>query len=217
MLDDFDGQRDGSNAFIYSRYLVPHLQGFRDWAIFFDGDGHVNADVYELYDLRDRKYAVQVVKHDYETCSDRKYLGTPLESDNIDYPRKNWSSLVLWNCRHLQNNILTPTNVAEATGEFLHRFGWLNDSQIGELPREWNWLEWEYEHNPDAKLVHHTLGSPGFTYYQDTPSSKDWNGYLLNALHMEGERQVEMVRRAHWNKRTNTWQSSPTTQLCKQR
>jgi hypothetical protein len=36
--------------------------------------------------------AVAVVKHDYKTKHRRKYIGTPLEADNADYPRKNWSS-----------------------------------------------------------------------------------------------------------------------------
>jgi hypothetical protein len=198
MLHGFDGQQDGTNAFIFSRYLVPYLNGFSGAALFVDGDMHVNADITELLDLFDPEKAVQVVKHDYETQHPRKYIGTPIENDNIDYPRKNWSSVVLFNCSHPSNKILTPEFVSEAGGAFLHRFQWLTDDEIGELPKEWNWLEGEYPHNPYAKLVHQTLGSPGFEYYSNSCSSKDWNRYLLNALHMEGERQAEIVRRAHW-------------------
>ena len=201
MLKDFDGQQDGTNAFIYSRYLVPELQGFDGWAIFCDGDMHVNADIYELYALRDESKAVQVVKHDYQTQYPLKYIGTPLQNSNIDYPRKNWSSVMLINCRHPSNMILRRDYVAEAGGAILHRFGWLNDDEIGDLPMEWNWLVGEYPDNDHAKLYHHTLGSPGFEHYADCHSSKEWNNYLLNTLHMEGERQAETVRRAHWHRR----------------
>ncbi len=199
MLENFDGQQDGTNAFIYSRYLIPYLQDYKGWALFCDGDMHVTDDIYKLWALRDDDCAVQVVKHDYKTRAPRKYLGTPLENDNIDYPRKNWSSVMLIQCHDPANRYLTPENVSEAGGAFLHRFSWLNDDQVGELPSTWNHLVGEYQER-EAKLYHHTLGSPGFESYQDCESSKEWNGYLLSALHMEGERQSEMVRRAHWNK-----------------
>lgn len=199
MLDGFDGQQDGTNAFIFSRYLVPYLQGFEGAALFVDGDMIVNDDIIQLLDLFNPDVAVQVAMHNYKTRQPRKYIGTPLANDNIDYPRKNWSSVTIWNCAHESNRILTPEFVADAGGAFLHRFQWLDDAEIGHLPLEWNWLEYEYPENPDAKLIHHTLGSPAFFHYRESPSSKDFNRYLLNALNMEGERQVEVVRRAHWH------------------
>lgn len=202
MLDDFDGQRDGTNAFIFSRYLVPHLQDFDGWALFCDGDQLLYDDIYKLWSLRDETKALQVVKHDYKTQFPRKYIGTPLANDNIDYPRKNWSSVMLINCGHRSNQILTPEFVAESSGAILHRFEWLNDDEIGELPMAWNWLEYEYPPNPDAKLIHHTLGTPGFERYSQSPSSKDWNATLLRMLYLAGERQAETVRRAHWHKST---------------
>jgi len=198
MLDDFEGQQDGSNAFTFSRYLVPSLQDYEGWAIFCDGDMHVTDDIYELWKLRDEYKAVQVVKHDYK-CTARKYIGTPLANDNIDYKRKNWSSVMLFNCSHPSNKLLTREYVATAGASVIHRFGWLNDDEIGALPTEWNWLETEYLDNPDAKLVHQTLGSPGFTFYSKSPSARQWNRYLLNMLNMDGERQTEIVRRASWN------------------
>lgn len=199
MLNDFDGQQDGTNAFIYSRYLVPYLEGYDGWALFCDGDMIVNADLKELWDLRDETKAVQVVKHEYKTKHPRKYVGTPIENDNVDYPRKNWSSVCIWNCAHQKNRYLTPENVSDAGGAYLHRYQWLDDNDIGDLPVEWNWLEHEYPRNPSAKLIHHTLGSPGFSEYAGSPSARDWNQYMLNSLHMVGERQSEMVRRAHWH------------------
>src|SRR6185312_12894549 len=134
MLDNFDGQKDGTNAFIYSRFLIPHLQSYNGWALFFDGDMAMVNDVAELWALRDEfvvNKAVCVVQHDYKTRQPRKYLGTLMEADNLDYPRKNWSSVMLWNCNHMANRILTPEFVREAPGSFLHRFSWLKDEQIG--------------------------------------------------------------------------------------
>lgn len=194
MLANFDGQQDGTNAFIFSRYLIPSLQCYEGWAIFCDGDMIVTDDIAKLWALRDDRYAVMVVKHDYKTKHRRKYLGTPLENDNVDYPRKNWSSVVLWNCGHPSNRILSRNFVSEAGSKFLHRFTWLRDEEIGEIPQEWNHLVLEYE-NKNAKLLHHTLGTPAFREYAD--SDMGWHGYLMRALNAAGENPVEIVRRAH--------------------
>lgn len=181
MLQNFDGQRDGTNAFIFSRYLIPSLCGFEGWAIFADGDMLCRADIAELWALRDERYAAQVVKHDYLTKHPRKYLGTPLEADNVVYPRKNWSSVVLWNCAHPSNRILTREYVEEAGGSVLHRFQWLRDEEVGALPLEWNWLVREYEPKP-AKLEHFTLGIPSFPVYAG--DSTEWHETLRRATNV---------------------------------
>ena len=131
-----ENHSDGSNEFIYSRFLTPYLNNFEGWAIFADGDMLCREDVSELWSLRDDSKAVMVVKHDYETKQSIKYLGAP----NQNYPRKNWSSVVLWNCGHESNKILTPDFISSSTGAELHRFTWLDNDLIGELPIEWNWL-----------------------------------------------------------------------------
>ena len=195
---DFDGQQDGTNAFIYSRYLIPYLQGFEGWAVFCDGDMILRDDLKNLWDLRDESKAVQVVQHDYKTREGRKYKGSPIENDNIDYPRKNWSSVILWNCSHPANKILTKQYVSEAGGSVLHRFAWLDDNEIGALPNEWNHLVREQDHNPDARLVHFTLGAPGFEHYMRDDYAWEWNAHLLNSINMVGERPEEIVRRAKW-------------------
>lgn len=161
---------DGSNAFIYSRFLTPFLSDFRGWAIFADGDMICRADIKELWDLRDESYAVMVVKHDYQTKAHKKYLG----NKNENYPRKNWSSVILWNCGHPKNAQLSPEFVMERDGKFLHRFSWLEDADIGELPREWNWLVTEYDNNYQAKLLHYTLGTPCFKDYESCDMSDEW-------------------------------------------
>jgi lipopolysaccharide biosynthesis glycosyltransferase len=176
---------DGSNAFTYSRFLTPSLCNFNGWAIFADGDMVCQADITELWNLRDDSKAVQVVQHDYETKQTIKYFDQP----NANYPRKNWSSVILWNCAHPAHRLLTPTFVAAATGAFLHRFSWLQDEQIGSLPKEWNWLAIEYQDNPHAKLVHYTLGTPCFKKYAQTAMSEHWwSTYrsLQQGLEVEG-------------------------------
>lgn len=162
---------DGSNQFIYSRFLTPSLSDFTGWAIFIDGDMLVRGDIKELWDLRDTTKAVQVVKHNYTTKMTEKYLG----AKNENYPRKNWSSVILWNCSHPKNRQLTSEFIENATGAQLHRFTWLDDSDIGELPEEWNWLPDEYGPNPEAKLLHYTLGTPSFHEFATTPMGDEWH------------------------------------------
>lgn len=165
-----ESHTDGSNAFIYSRFLTPYLNDFTGWAIFADGDMICRADIRQLWDLRDDSKAVMVVKHDYLTKASQKYLG----NKNENYPRKNWSSLVLWNCAHPAHRQLTPDFVQKQTGAFLHRFTWLQDDLIGELPKVWNWLTTEYENNDAARLLHYTLGTPCFKDYQNADGADEW-------------------------------------------
>lgn len=183
MLDNFDGQQDGTNAFIYSRFLVPMLMGFEGWALYMDSDMMFMADPAELWALRDDSKAVLCVKHAYQTTVTRKFIGTPMESPNGDYPRKNWSSLVLWNCGHPQNKILRKKFVSEAGGRVLHRFSWLSDEQIGEIPVKWNHLVGEYPKAP-ASNVHFTLGAPGFFHYTYCDYSNEWKEHLRKVNHM---------------------------------
>ena len=165
---------DGSNQFIYSRFLLPHLMDYNGWAIFIDGDMIIRDDITKLYNLQDNDYAVMVVKHDYKTKSNTKYLG----SKNEDYPRKNWSSVVLWNCGHIKNKILTPELIQKSDGSYLHRFSWLTDNDIGSLPIEWNWLPDEYGENNNAKLLHYTLGTPCFNEFNNTTQASEWHKEL---------------------------------------
>jgi hypothetical protein len=194
MLQDFDGQQDGTNAFIYSRFLVPELMGFEGWALYCDSDMLFRTDIAELWKLRDDTKAVMVVKHHYKTKHSRKAIGTALESKNEDYPKKNWSSLVLWNCGHPMNRILTREFVAEAGGRILHRFDWLPDDLVGEIPQSWNWLVGEYDFNLGANLVHFTLGAPGFDHYVKSDYSAEWLGGQMDVNHMVGK--VEKRRSA---------------------
>ena len=170
--------KDGSNDFIYSRFLVPYLMNFNGWAIYADGDMVCVEDIKKLWDLRDDKFAVQVVKHDYKTKIKTKYWG----NKNEDYPRKNWSSLILWNCNHQTHKILTPKFIQQQTGAFLHRFSWVEDIEIGEIEKEWNWLAIEYEEKKDINLIHYTIGTPCFEEYESASLSPFWKKSFLNML-----------------------------------
>ena len=166
-----ESHSDGSNKFIYTRFLTPYLMDYKGWAIFVDGDMIFLDDPAKLWKLRDNKKAVQVVMHDYQTVAKVKYLG----NKNENYPRKNWSSVVLWNCGHPANKVLTPQFIQDKSGSFLHRFSWLDDADIGEIPNIWNWLAIEYTDNPNAGLVHFTLGTPCFKNFRNTPMSPLWH------------------------------------------
>lgn len=171
MQDYQETHTDGSNQFIYSRFLVPHLMQYKGWAIFMDGDMLLRDDINKLWALRDETKAVMVVKHDYKTKMTEKYLG----AKNENYPRKNWSSVILWNCGHAANKTITPEFIESATGAQLHRFTWLADELIGELPKVWNWLPDEFGANSEAKLLHYTLGTPSFHDFATTPMGDEWH------------------------------------------
>lgn len=178
------GIPEGTNAFTLSRFLIPYFERWTGWAIFMDGaDMLMRADIADLWALRDPYKTVQVVKHEYKTKNPRKYLGTAMESENTDYERKNWASLMLINCSHFSWRKIKPESIALSNKLDLLQFRWLNDHQIGELPKEWNWLADEYGPNPDAKVLHWTAGVPGFPCYKNAPHSEEWFSAVKAATH----------------------------------
>lgn len=173
-----ESHSDGTNKFTYSRFLIPYLMDYNGWAIFVDGDMVCLSDIKELTSYFDPKYAVSVVKHDYKTKQKLKYFG----QKNEDYPRKNWSSVIIWNCSHPKNKQLNPSFINNKEGSFLHRFKWLNDQEIGDLPKSWNWLAIEYPEKNNLKLIHYTLGTPCFKDYANTSLSEFWKKAHQNLL-----------------------------------
>lgn len=185
-------QKDGTNRFTYARFLVPYLCGFEGSAIFLDGsDMLMMADIAELANLYDPRYAVQVIQHHYQTAHPRKYIGTAMEADNEDYPRKNWSSVILWNCAHFKHAWMEPHVLEEMTGSFLHRFAWLNDGDIGALPAEWNVLIGEQQAEPN--IAHFTLGIPAIDHYKDWDFAAEWAAASRQALAVPGLRMKQEV------------------------
>ena len=158
-----------STEFSFSRFLVPFLSNFSGWSVFMDCDMIARADFAELLALKDESKSVMVCKHDYVPKEEVKFLGQV----QTKYEKKNWSSLILFNnskCR-----TLNPEYVNSATGLELHQFKWLaSDTQIGELPLQWNWLVGEYPFSNDAKVAHYTKGGPYFDEYRDCDYASEW-------------------------------------------
>lgn len=169
-----------STEFTFTRFLVPYLSDYTGWAVFVDCDFVFVDDVKKLFDEADNKYAVMVVKHNYSPSEGLKMDGCK----QLPYPRKNWSSTILWNCGHPLNRKLTPDIVNTETGQFLHRFQWLNDEKIGELQPEWNWLVNWYREPKDGspKAIHYTEGGPWFKEYRRCQYHKVWKQYLREML-----------------------------------
>jgi len=162
-----------SNEFSFSRFLVPYLCDYKGYGIYFDCDMMLRSDISEIFRVteNDPGRALYVVKHDYEPKNEIKYLNTA----QYKYPRKNWSSVILWNCNHISNRVVTPEFVNFESAMTLHRFLWLQDSDIGELDVRWNWLVGEYDSAPkDVKNVHWTGGGPYFREYKDVDFSQEW-------------------------------------------
>jgi len=172
----------GSTEFTFSRFLVPELNDYKGWALFCDCDIIFLEDINNLFNLKDDKYAVMCVQHDY----------TPKEETKMDgkqqtlYPRKNWSSLVLWNCGHPSNRKISKEliNNPETTGKYLHRFSWLKDEEIGAIPHYWNWLVGWYKEPNDGspKAIHYTEGGPWFENYRDCDYHQKWKDLLFKMM-----------------------------------
>jgi hypothetical protein len=157
-----------STDFSFSRFLVPWLTGFEGWSLFIDADMLCLGDIAELWDLRDERYAVQVVQHEHHCEIGRKFQEMP----QTPYRRKNWSSLMLFNgprCR-----ALTPEWVNQASGLELHQFQWLSDGEIGALPPEWNVLVGVQPVPAQARILHYTLGGPWFDDCRDMALGDQW-------------------------------------------
>ncbi len=157
-----------STDFSFSRFLVPYLSQYSGRAIFMDCDMLVTGDIAELYNSIEYNCAVQVVKHDYTPTTKTKFLGNV----QTPYPKKNWSSVMLFNCGHYDCRRLTLDYVEQASGLDLHQFKWT--TRVGELPPEWNYLVGEGEDVKDPKLIHYTLGTPCFDEYRNCEYSKEW-------------------------------------------
>lgn len=176
-----------STDFSFSRFLTPHLSGYAGWSIFMDCDMLVLDDIAKLYDLRDDRYAVMVVKHRHQPREEVKFLDQPQSA----YEKKNWSSVMLFN--NARCRALTPEYVNSASGLELHQFKWLgDDSLIGELPHRWNHLVGYDRPTPGMSLVHYTLGGPYFEEYRDCEYAAEWFAERERMLYAE----QRMPRRA---------------------
>lgn len=176
-----------STEFTYSRFLTPHLAGFEGWALFCDCDFMFFSDAAELLNYRDPSKAVYCVQHDYTPKNATKMDG---QAQTL-YPRKNWSSFMLFNCGHPSTRQLTVEAVNRESGAYLHRMQWAADDEIGELPTEWNWLEgWnEKPVSGFPHAVHYTSGGPWFDNYQDVEYADIWKTHA-DEIYASGDLQT---------------------------
>jgi lipopolysaccharide biosynthesis glycosyltransferase len=169
-----------STEFTFTRFLIPELTNFEGWALFMDCDMILTTDIKELFDQADDKYAVMCVHHDYKVQEGVKMDG----QKQTVYPRKNWSSVVLWNCGHPSNKVVTTDliNNLETTGKYMHRFSWLKDEEIGKLDHTWNYLVGVYDDYETPKLIHYTEGGPWFENYRECEFSDLWKKELFEMM-----------------------------------
>lgn len=157
-----------STEFAISRFAIPFMQS-EGFALYADCDVLCLTDIAELFALADPQYAVQVVKHEH----------TPVEATKMDgqiqtsYQRKNWSSVILWNCEHPANKRLSLRKLRTWPGRQLHAFKWLPDETIGVLPDAWNHLV-GVTTSDQPKMLHYTLGGPWLSGWQGGPQDAVW-------------------------------------------
>ncbi len=158
--DEIDG-KPFSTEFSFTRFLVPALNMYEGMALFMDSDMYMRTDVTELFEeCSNDYYPLWCVHHKYEPEKGLKMDGKMQEP----YRRKNWSSLMMFNCGHELNKNLTIKDINTRSGRWLHGFEWLPDKEadIGSIPEEWNWLDGHSDPKLEAKNVHFTTGGPWF-------------------------------------------------------
>lgn len=166
-------ERQGLTPFTFTRFLVPWLCDYKGWGLFLDVDIILNHDISELFDLADESKAILVSKNEH---------------------RFEWASVMLFNCGHEANKILTPEYVEKASG--LHTIKWCDENLIGDLPREWNHLVGYDQPRNDPKLIHYTQGVPAYPetvncehadkwlkYAHDSTQTLSWNALMGNSIH----------------------------------
>lgn len=159
-----------STRFNISRFLVPILcQGGP--ALFVDCDVVFLRDPREMLPAEGSLFpAVSVVQHDHLPTRRVKMM----EQAQHRYERKNWSSVMLFNCSHPSNRRLSVWDVNNRHRDELHGFYWLHDSEIGELRRSWNWLVNEQPKPVYPGIAHFTNGGPFNEGWPGAPHDDIW-------------------------------------------
>lgn len=150
VIEQLPLKRVGLTPFTFSRFLVPYLCNYEGWALFLDADILLKDDIAKLFAMADEKYAVMVSKDEEH--------------------RFEWASVMLFNCAKCK--VLTPEYVEVASG--LHTINWVDESEIGDLPREWNYLVGYSNPQEAPKLIHYTQGMPAYPLTQDSEYAIDW-------------------------------------------
>lgn len=163
---------NASTEFSLTRFLTPYLAAEEGWVLFSDCDFLYTSDIREVFKGLDPSKAVYCVQHDYTPTHQIKMDG----KQQSVYPRKNWSSFIIFNCSHPDVKALTPDVVNTAAPAYLHRFEWVKDeAAIGALDMDWNFLEGEYPKPAlTPRVIHYTNGGPWFDEWQNCDYAELW-------------------------------------------
>ena len=161
-----------STEFSLTRFLTPFIAARSGWVLFCDCDFLFTTDVRKVFEKLDASKALYCVQHDYTPAHGVKMDG----KQQTIYPRKNWSSFMLFNCDHPDVQALTPSVVNTASPAYLHRFEWIrDDAAIGALDLDWNFLEGEYQKPATTpRVIHYTNGGPWFDNWKDVDFADLW-------------------------------------------
>lgn len=170
----YNREEDGSTEFTYTRFLVPYICRYNGVALFCDSDFIWLVDPEELMGYFDIKKVVHCVQHDKMPVRSKQKMEGKL---NEYYPRKWWSSLMLFNCEHQYAKRLTPDSVNSLNAAALHRLGWASQA-IGELPVEYNYLVGYYTDDITPKALHFTDGTPMYETYRNEPYAEKYFEFI---------------------------------------
>jgi len=198
-----------STEFTYTRFLAPHLNEYQDWALFCDSDFLWNCNPEKILDVVRNELdfggelksgvpakAVYCIQHDYTPKAKVKMNGLTQSA----YPRKNWSSLMLFNCAHPSIKNLTVEAVNKQSPAWLHRMQWAQDTEIGQLPHTWNYLVGYYNDQELPKVIHYTDGGPWHPGYENCEFADLWWAYVTNPderKRVENEREILRIEMGH--------------------
>ena len=164
-----------------ARFFVP-LLAKSGWALFTDGDVLFRGNVCRLFDQLDDSKAVYCVKHNHQPADGLKMDGQV----QTQYARKNWSSVIAFNCDHPANAALRSLAFLNDTpGRDLHRLCWLpDDDLIGELAPNWNYLVGHSDEKLSASIAHFTSGVPDMPGYENQRYADEW--FMARELWVRG-------------------------------
>lgn len=166
---------EATSEFTLTRFLVPFLSGYKGLSMFLDCDILCTTDIKYILDYIDLTNMVSCVQHDYVPKTKVKMDG----QKQTEYPRKNWSSVMVFNNEKCK--ILSPEMVNNSTPAYLHRMKWADDNLIGSLPVKWNYLVGYYHNHRDyPNIIHYTDGGPWFNEYKNCEFSEEWINEKIN-------------------------------------
>ena len=162
-----DAVKGESTEFSFTRFYVPMLSHYQGISLFVDNDFIFKCNPSEIEQYL-RNKPVACVKHKLENIHGNKMDGI----ENKSYPRKCWSSLMLFDNTKLKH--LTKEYLDNASPADLHQFAWVKDNEIGRIPLKYNHLVGYYKKHKYIKAIHYTQGGPWFDEYKNSELSEEW-------------------------------------------